>query len=295
MNLVLRPLEEALTGDEASLLSPEDVHVWFGRTDECEKAPGLVEERVSARAIPSGPTILRSGLVVRRSLLRFLLSRYAGIPPGSISLRYGSWGKPTLERGSGLANLKFSASSSGSLAVYAVTMGKEVGVDLEPVRSFPDMGKFVDRYFSVHEKRAFKAAGSGRLFFDIWTAKESFLKGTGEGLSTDLREISIVPAHSACSRIRVFSDGAWKEAPWMCYRLGLGQDVAACLAISNELEPALGVLANPPAQGLLPTPRYANPAFRTARGENRLRPSTSAARILTSFDSSSKSRCLNSS
>jgi len=261
LNLILRPLEEAFMGGEASPPSPEDVHVWFGRTDECEKASGLIDERVSARALPYRPATPRSGLVVRRRLLKFLLSRYAGIPPSSVSLRYGRRGKPTLAGGPGLANLKFSASSSGSLAVYAVTMGKEVGVDLEPVRSFPDMGKFVDRYFSVHEIRAFKSVGNGgatRLFFEIWTAKESFVKGTGEGISTDLSGISTIPSHSGCSRVRVFSDGAWKRTPWMSHRLGLARNLAACLAIRTNEEPPSGCRrrAEPaPAYGLLPTPR----------------------------------------
>ena len=70
----------------------------------------------------------RREFIVSHGVLRTLLSRFAGIDPAAIEFSYGPNGKPRLKDG-GLA-VCFNMSHSEKLAVYALTRGCEIGVDV---------------------------------------------------------------------------------------------------------------------------------------------------------------------
>ncbi len=100
-----------------------------------------------------------------------------GVPLGDIT--YGEWGKPSLKGG----GICFSLSHSGNYGVCAV-YHKEVGIDIERVREVPP--KLVSNICTKAEKRALEGIGAEELkdsFFRIWTAKESYLKYLGVGIS----------------------------------------------------------------------------------------------------------------
>ena len=87
----------------------------------------------------------------------------------------GEKGKPSVE------NINYNVSHSGNLVICAVS-DRPVGCDVELVRAVKQ--NVADKYFSESEK--------AMPFFKIWTAKESYLKMTGEGIADDLKNIEIV-------------------------------------------------------------------------------------------------------
>lgn len=130
-------------------------------------------------------------------LLHTALER-AGAGEGELCI--GQNGKPYLPGGS----IEFNLSHSGRLAVCAVS-GRPVGVDVEAFRHFDE--KLLRRI--CHERglaalRERTAPGDeDRVFTELWTLKESFLKYLGTGILLPPREICIERGETlraVCSR-----------------------------------------------------------------------------------------------
>ena len=95
-------------------------------------------------------------------------------------LRYAESGKPYVGVGSGMY---VSISHSHGLCAAAVS-DSEVGVDIEyidPSRSTERLNRLAARFFSQDELEY--VSGLPERFYEIWCAKESYLKYTGDGLS----------------------------------------------------------------------------------------------------------------
>ena len=87
------------------------------------------------------------------------------------------------------SELFFSVSHSGSYWVCAVS-NAELGIDLQQYQSCR-MELIAKRFF--HPKEAAWVKGKGReAFFLVWTAKESYVKFTGEGITDDFAAFSVV-------------------------------------------------------------------------------------------------------
>jgi 4'-phosphopantetheinyl transferase len=124
--------------------------------------------------------------VVGRSLLRAILGRYLGIAPGKIRIAYDRHGKPSLEGPQNVRRLRFNLSHSNGFALYAVTLDREIGADLERVSVIPEIGQIADRFFSKQERaliHALRGVQKYKAFFCIWTQREALLKAGGQGLS----------------------------------------------------------------------------------------------------------------
>ena len=83
----------------------------------------------------------------------------------------------------------FNISHSGSFAVAAVS-DCEVGVDIERIR---DVNLRIAEKFSGGEREYILSAESPqKAFFEIWTAKEAYLKKCGTGLTVPLDSFSVI-------------------------------------------------------------------------------------------------------
>jgi 4'-phosphopantetheinyl transferase len=127
----------------------------------------------------------RNHFILRRSMLRILISNYLEVDAKQIQFWYGERGKPKIANNYNGMQLNFNMSSSRNLLLYAFTRKREVGIDIEYVRFIPEMAQIVENYFSNKEKIVFNRLSVGfkrEFFFQRWTRKESFLKATGKGL-----------------------------------------------------------------------------------------------------------------
>ena len=127
-------------------------------------------------------------------LLAAVLPAY-GLNPAS--LLKGPQGRP-LSPGT----TDFNLSHSGEGAILAVS-DHPVGCDLERLRIPP--ASFARRFFSDEEQRWICGQSGMRqaeAFFRIWTARESYLKLTGEGLTVPLHAFSAVPGEAGCRIVR---------------------------------------------------------------------------------------------
>ena len=138
----------------------------------------------------------RERYVAARGLLRELLAAELGLEPKRVPLGVDAQGKPVLDPADGLADLRFNASRSGQRALFAFATGREVGVDVEQVRSL-DLEGVAAGALSERELaawRALPAAEQAPAFFAAWARKEAYVKGRGSGLAMGLERVEPRPA-----------------------------------------------------------------------------------------------------
>lgn len=115
-------------------------------------------------------------------LIRYGYSKHFGI--GSpITFRENDYGKLYVQEAD---NFYFNLSHSGHYVICAVAK-EEVGVDIEEIRQ--DLELEISRFFHPKEYHIIMQAGDEQqipLFFRYWTAKESYIKYRGMGLSLEL-------------------------------------------------------------------------------------------------------------
>jgi 4'-phosphopantetheinyl transferase len=186
-------------------LAASEVHVWRAKVDG--PWPGLgglpAPERERAAAFLREDAVGR--WVASRWALRQVLSRYLGEPAAEIALESGENKKPQLTDPS--SGLRFNLSHSGDLALVAVTLGREVGVDVEGVESDRDLLALAERALTpeaLAEIRAAAPADQPRAFYRAWTRHEARLKCLGIGLAgrdrgepVALADLEVAPGYAA--------------------------------------------------------------------------------------------------
>jgi len=172
----------------------EDIHVravWLnGSREDTQRCRALLSADEIARADRFAFAHLTRSFEIAHGALRLLLAAYLNTQPQRVQFTYGSHGKPALTSGSGL---RFNMAHSRELALYAFTAGCEIGVDVEQVRSMPDLESIAQRFFNKVEVTELMAVQGGPArtdaFFRCWTRKEAYMKAVGEGLSMGLDQV----------------------------------------------------------------------------------------------------------
>ena len=116
----------------------------------------------------------RRRFVVAHGVLRRLLGRYLGVRPEGLRFERNEFGKPRLSPRFD-RRLRFNLSHSADVALIAVAVDAEVGVDVEYIRALPDL------------------ADDPRAFLGDWTRKEAYVKARGESLARLSPTGDIVP------------------------------------------------------------------------------------------------------
>lgn len=140
----------------------------------------------------------RNRFIFARAGLRKLLAARLGTQPKSVELSYGPHGKPALAPEFSHEDLRFNTSHSEDVAVYALSQGRDIGVDVEAVRLIPDSDDIATHCFSTRENEAYRGLDAGDKiegFFNCWTRKEAFIKALGDGLyyPLDSFDVSLEP------------------------------------------------------------------------------------------------------
>ncbi len=220
-------------------LSPDDVHIW--RASLYVEAPiAHVEQTLSPdereRAARYRFERDRDRYIVARGALRAILGRYLGLAPADPRFVYGPQGKPALapEHGAGIS---FNLSHAGDVALYAVTRGRRVGIDVERVD--PDIvGTTVAEHtFSPREVAALRALPRRQqpeAFFRCWTRKEAYVKALGAGLALDLRSFDVSLAPGDPPALLATRPDPYEAARWSLHDLDAGPGYTAALAVEGH-------------------------------------------------------------
>jgi len=164
---------------------------------------------------------------VSRAVLRVGLAECLGVEPSQVVFRRGRYGRPELAPPLDRSRLRFSASRSQGLGLYAVTRGRRIGVDVERVRPLPDLDAIAECVFSDDERRRLRRLPPAeRLegFFNCWTRKEAYLKAIGTGLAGSPARFTVSLAPGTPVRLEYAEGDPDAPARWTLEvpKVGLG-------------------------------------------------------------------------
>jgi 4'-phosphopantetheinyl transferase len=184
--------------DNGVPLSQLGVHLWIAYLDRPPEELGRMRLTLARDEIACALAFKferdRSRFIASRAILRQLLGQYTHCEPQSIRIDYNEWGKPAMAAAPGRRGIRFNLSHSHGLAVYAITCGREVGVDVEMIR--PDLvnERVAEHFFSraeVESLRALPIEHQVEAFFACWTRKEAYIKALGRGLTIELDSFDV--------------------------------------------------------------------------------------------------------
>jgi len=156
-----------LCGD---MLGTGSIQVWRIRLDDAivpPPSPGELARSARFRLPDLAERYLKS-----HAALRDILSHCTDAP---LDFALHQHGKPYLPLA---PHIRFNLSHSHEMALVAVTLDHEVGVDIERLRPLPRFVELAERFFPPSEPRPANETD----FFRQWTRIEAVLKARGVGL-----------------------------------------------------------------------------------------------------------------
>jgi 4'-phosphopantetheinyl transferase len=172
-----------------------------------------------------------------RGFLRIVLGAYLETDPKTLCFRYSDKGKPALGGMQATSLLRFNLSHSENVVLLAVTLGREIGVDVECMRPDLELESIAHRFFSAAERESFDRiplAQKCLAFFNCWTRKEAFIKAKGDGLSLPLDQFDVSLTPGAPAEILATRPDAGEKAYWSLCSLDAGPDYAAALVVQGS-------------------------------------------------------------
>jgi 4'-phosphopantetheinyl transferase len=180
---------------------------------------------------------LRHSYTRSRGSLRLLLAHYLGLPPNEIQLICRPKGKPILRDSS---QIDFNASHSGQMALYAFTVGCELGIDVEQIRRLDDAESIAARFFSTAEASellSLTPEQRGPAFFRCWTRKEAYVKAVGDGLAIPLNRFQVTLLPGIPARFVQLASDMGTAADWTLEHLELAPGYLGALAYRDNRRP----------------------------------------------------------
>lgn len=175
-------------------LKVDEVHVWAASLQQPAATVRALESFLSRQELNRAERFRndsdRRRYVVAHGVLRRVLAGYRKADPRTLRFTIGKNGKPALSDERGPTALRFNLSHTEDLALIAVTLGRDIGVDVERMRPISELDSIVEGYFTSRERdtlRAMDDTARRDAFYRCWTRKESYAKATGGDLSVALR------------------------------------------------------------------------------------------------------------
>jgi 4'-phosphopantetheinyl transferase len=161
----------------------------------------------------------RDRFAAARGWLRRLLAAQLLCAPAEVRFQGGDGVKPRVES----SDLRFSASRSEDVSLFATSWKTEVGVDIEAIGVTTDVEAIAARFFSPGERRALASLPADRrrpASFQCWTCKEAYVKGVGAGLAFPIETIDSWSG----------GGGPASVSSWTIHQVEVGSGFAAAVA-----------------------------------------------------------------
>ncbi len=214
-----------------------DVHVWrlsldVGRT-ALHHLWSILAPDEQARANRFRFSKDRMRFIAARAQMRGILGLYVHEEPSELEISFTPHGKPYLPH----RGLRFNMSHSGGLGLIAVADRREVGVDLEHLRSTTDHESIAARFFAPAEVARLRAVPESmryEAFLACWTRKEAYIKAKGGGLSIPLDQFEVSLAPDEPPRLIDVHWDQKEKARWSLIGLTPGAGYVGALCVEEE-------------------------------------------------------------
>lgn len=176
------------------------VHVWTASSDAVQPARlqyyrSLLTTDETERCDRFVHAADQIRFLLARAMVRTMLSTYLPRLPHDWRFRIEEYGRPEVaELPPGAPDLRFNLSHTPGLVACGMTVGRDIGVDVENVNR-TITHDIPERFFSpqeVADLRALPEEEQHVVFFDYWTLKESYIKARGLGLALPLGQFTFM-------------------------------------------------------------------------------------------------------
>jgi len=207
----------------------DEAQVWFVRTARVADAEvAAAQELLSTDEVRRQQRLrtetLRRDFAIKRALVRLVLSRHVAVDPRAWTFGTIDNGRPCIASPAA-GDLDISISDTNGLVAVLTTRGVRSAIDVEHLERSIAVDGIAARFFSAEERDAYFMLDESRRrrrFFELWTAKEAYVKTLGAGLAEGFRGFTI-----QVDPLRV-GDG------WYLEPINLGESYAATVAVRGE-------------------------------------------------------------
>jgi 4'-phosphopantetheinyl transferase len=168
-----------------------------------------------------------------RWAMRNILGHYLDTSPADVQLRNTKLGKPELMPSAGSLDIRFNLSHCSDAALLAVTLGSEVGIDMEKEGQKLRSLRLAKRYFTkntVKQLAALPEAEQQTALLKLWTQYEAYKKAQGIGLrgGEGLLPLSI---EVKTNQLQTFPTDTGKASNWLVCQLNPAKGYIAAVVI----------------------------------------------------------------
>ena len=221
-------------------LGKNEIHIWLINSENFTQNLAffsqILSPEESSRAKKYKFTYLQENFTINRGFLRFILAKYLGIKSNQIELAYNHKGKPFLAS-SHQSKIKFNLSHKNQYTIYGIS-DHDLGLDLEEIKHDIKAEDIAKRFFTNEEYREIcqlREESKREYFFQLWTAKEAYLKAIGEGLSGGLNSINL---HKSTDEqiwaLKIANLSSAENQMWQIMTFAVMNNYLASLAIKTE-------------------------------------------------------------
>ena len=223
------------------VLLSDEIHVWRASLDlapqSLEELETVLSEDEKLRANRFRFAKHKRRFIAARGILRQLLAGYLQSSPGEINFTYNPQGKPQLASSFKNIDLQFNISHSEDLALYSFNYEQQIGIDLEYLRENVDYENIAKRFFCETEFQLITSCISEQRqqrFYQLWTAKEAYLKAIGKGLGGGLEtsEIKLNQEENIC--FHSIENKEETASNWSLYNFIPESNFVATIALSGK-------------------------------------------------------------
>jgi len=226
------------------IISSDEIHLWYVY-DENIHDPHLIsqycdllnsEEYLQYKKFHFEKH--RHQYLITRAMVRSVLSLYVNkIDPADWKFKKNDYGKPSIDDNSLSIPLRFNISHADKLVVMAVSLGQDIGVDVECLTRLGDMLDMASSFFSPIEVKQLldlPPEKQNNRFFDLWTLKEAYIKACGMGLSIPLNHFSY--SFSPQGKIRIDFSPERNDQPefWRFWQIHPNDNYKISMAIKCD-------------------------------------------------------------
>jgi 4'-phosphopantetheinyl transferase len=172
-----------------------------------------------------------------------ILAQLTGTSASALVFCFGRGGKPELAAGTGQPDAalpRFNVTHSHSQALIALSLGREIGVDLERLRPISQADRIVESYFTPAEQAHFAgldAPARAEAFLRGWTRKEAILKAKGVGLAGLAAGYETMFGTKSLSGQFEPASPVHRIEDWILWEAAPGDDYVAALAVAESSHP----------------------------------------------------------
>lgn len=178
-------------------LTSESLHIWHIPLDAASDCKRLLEDlskEEQVRTARFAQDASRDHYILAHSAVRHILAGYLGTTPAQLQLTTTEYDKPVLLPDQYPLDLRFNLSHCRNLALLAVTLEREVGIDLEHLAIPRKTAPLTRRYFTDQIVQALSSLDQDQqktAFLRLWTQFEAYKKALGTGLRGDKTKLSL--------------------------------------------------------------------------------------------------------